>query len=123
MRHGNGSGRRLGRSTAHRAALFKNLAIALIEHDQIETTDAKAKDLKRYADKLVTLGKKGTQAARRLAHAQLRSEPAVARLFGEIAERSKARPGGYTRVLKLGPRVGDNAPMSVIQFVDKPDAS
>jgi large subunit ribosomal protein L17 len=110
----------LGRSTAHRKALFKNLAIALIEHERIETTDAKAKDLKRYADQLITLGKKGTQAARRLADAQLRSEPAVARLFGDLAERYKARPGGYTRVLKMGPRVGDNAPMSLIEFVDRP---
>lgn len=122
MRHRNGSGRKLGRSTAHRAALFKNLAIALIEHERIETTDAKAKDLKRYADKLITLGKKGTQAARRLAYAQLRSEPAVERLFTDLAERYKARPGGYTRVLKTGPRVGDNAPMSLIEFVDRPEA-
>ncbi|MCB9655497.1 MAG: 50S ribosomal protein L17 [Deltaproteobacteria bacterium] len=111
--------RKLARSPSHRRALFANMANALIEHGRIQTTDSKAKELKRYAEKLVTLGKKGTLAARRQALAVLRSEAAVAELFGSIAPRFMSRPGGYTRVLKIGHRHGDNAPVSMIEFVDR----
>ena len=102
--------------------MLANLAIALIEHQRITTTDAKAKDLRRVADRLVTLGKEGSLAARRRAFAQLRSNGSVDRLFGELAERYRDRNGGYTRVLKMGPRRGDSAPMSIIEFVDRPEA-
>ncbi len=110
--------RKFGRTPAHRKAMFANLANALIEHGRIRTTDAKAKALRRVTEKLVTLGKKGTLGARRQAYASLGSDLAVGQLFGDLAERFKDRPGGYTRVLKLGPRPGDDAPMSIIEFVD-----
>ena len=101
--------------------MFANLAAALIEHEVITTTDAKARDLRRYTEKLVTLGKKGTLAARRNAYARLRNDDAVSRLFDELADRYKDRHGGYTRLMKLGPRKGDNAPMTIIEFVDRPE--
>ncbi|MCK6545140.1 50S ribosomal protein L17 [Myxococcota bacterium] len=116
MRHRN-AGRKLSRSGSHRAALFSNLANALIEHGRIKTTDAKAKELRRFAERLVTLGKKNTLHARRLAYSRLRSEDAVQKLFGELAERFKDRHGGYTRIMKIGNRHGDNAPMSFIEFL------
>ncbi len=119
MRHRK-SGRKLNRTPSHRRALFANMANALLEHERITTTDAKARELRRYAEKLVTLGKKGTEAARRNAYARLRSKAAVEALFGPIAERYKDRHGGYTRIMKLGPRRGDNAPMAIIEFVDRP---
>jgi large subunit ribosomal protein L17 len=116
MRHRN-HGRKFQRSTAHRAALFQNLAIALIENGRIKTTDMKAKELRRYVERLITLGKKQSLAARRLAFAQLRHEGAVAKLCGELAERFKDRHGGYTRIMKVGHRHGDAAPMSLIEFI------
>src|SRR5688572_19121433 len=116
MRHRN-AGRKLSRSGSHREALFANMALALITYGRIKTTDAKAKELRRYAERLVTLAKKQTDAARQRAHASLRSEEAVSRLFGELAGRFKDRHGGYTRIMKIGHRHGDNAPMSFIEFV------
>lgn len=116
MRHRN-HGRKFQRSTAHRAALFQNMSISLIEHGRIKTTDMKAKELRRYVERLVTLGKKQTLAARRQAFNTLRSEAAVAKLFGELAERFKDRHGGYTRIMKVGFRHGDAAPLSLIEFI------
>jgi large subunit ribosomal protein L17 len=118
MRHGL-SGRKLGRPSGHRRALFANLAASLIKHEQIKTTLPKAKDLRPYVEKLVTLGKRGDQHARRQAYAVLRNEAATSKLFGPLAERYKERKGGYTRVLKAGFRYGDMAPMAVIEFVDR----
>src|SRR5437764_486948 len=116
MRHRN-AGRKLSRDGSHRAALFSNLANALIEHGRIKTTDAKAKELRRFAERLVTLGKKNTLHARRQAFAILRNEDHVGKLFGEIRERFVDRHGGYTRIMKVGWRHGDAAPMSLIEFV------
>ena len=122
MRHRK-AGRKLNRTSAHRRALFANLAKALIEHEQITTTDAKARELRRYAEKLITMGKKGSLAARRNAYAKLRDDASVERLFGALAERYKDRHGGYTRIYKLGPRRGDCAEMALIEFVDREDRS
>jgi large subunit ribosomal protein L17 len=116
MRHRN-HGRKFNRQTAHREALFTNMAIALIENGRIKTTDMKAKELRRFAERLVTLGKRKTLAARRLAFGTLRHEAAVAKLFGELAERFKDRHGGYTRIMKIGHRHGDAAMMSFIEFI------
>lgn len=118
MRH-NMSGRKLNRTSAHRKALFMNLAQALIKHEQITTTLPKAKDLRPYVEKLVTLGKRGDLHARRQALSTLQDKDVVAKLFSAIAERYKERNGGYTRVLKAGFRYGDNAPMAIIEFVDR----
>jgi large subunit ribosomal protein L17 len=118
MRHGK-TGRRLGRSVSHRKALFANLSVSLIEHEQIATTLEKAKDLRPIVEKLVTLGKRGDLHARRQAVAELRSEAAVKRLFETIAPRYAARNGGYLRIMKAGFRHGDNAAMAVIEFVDR----
>jgi large subunit ribosomal protein L17 len=117
MRHLN-RGRKLNRTSAHRKALFRNLVLALVKHERIKTTDAKAKELRRYADRMVTLGKRGDLAARRLAFAFMQSRDAVKRLFDEIAPRFKERNGGYTRVVKFGFRRGDAAPLSVVEFSD-----
>jgi large subunit ribosomal protein L17 len=122
MRHGF-SGRRFGRSSSHRKAMFANMANALIKHEQIKTTLPKAKDLRRVIDPLITLGKRGDLHARRQAFAQLRDEKTVAKLFDSLAERYKDRQGGYCRVLKAGFRYGDAAPMAIIELVDRdPDA-
>ncbi|WP_308909499.1 50S ribosomal protein L17 [Pseudokordiimonas caeni] len=118
MRH-NMSGRKLNRTSSHRKALFMNLAQALVKHEQIITTLPKAKDLAPIVEKLISLGKKGGLANRRLAIARLQDEVLVSKLFGEIADRYKERNGGYTRVLKAGFRHGDNAPMAVIELVDR----
>jgi large subunit ribosomal protein L17 len=118
MRHGN-KGRRFNRMAAHRKAMFANLAQALITHEQIVTTLPKAKDLRPVVEKLVTLGKRGDLHARRLAVAQVRDESVVKKLFDVLGPRYKDRKGGYTRVLKAGFRFGDNAPMAVIEFVDR----
>ncbi len=118
MRH-RMSGRKLNRTKSHRRALFANMAVALITHEQIKTTLPKAKDLRSVADKMVSLGKKGTLAARRQAVAYLRDEAAAKKLFDVLAERYKERPGGYTRVLKAGFRHGDSAPMAIIELVDR----
>jgi len=122
MRHGHGY-RRLNRTASHRKAMFINMAVALLTHEQIKTTLPKAKELRRIADKMVTLGKKGSLHARRQAASYLRDDAAVAKLFSTLAERYQERQGGYTRVLKAGFRYGDAAPMAVIELVDRdPDA-
>ena len=118
MRHGMGT-RKLNRTKAHRRALFANLANALLKHEQISTTLPKAKDLRPYVEKLITLGKTGTLHARRQAAAKLRDDAVVAKLFSVIGPRYKARSGGYTRILKAGFRYGDAAPMAVIELVDR----
>jgi len=117
MRHLN-QGRKLNRTSAHRKALFRNLVLALVKHERIKTTDAKAKELRRYADRMVTLGKRGDLAARRLAFSFMQSRDAVKRVFDEIAPRFKERSGGYTRVVKFGFRRGDAAPLSIVEFSD-----
>ncbi len=117
MRHLN-QGRKLSRTSAHRKALFRNLVLALVKHERIKTTDAKAKELRRYADRMVTLGKRGDVAARRLAFSFMQSRDAVKRLFDEIAPRFKERNGGYTRVVKFGFRRGDAARLSIVEFSD-----
>lgn len=118
MRHGL-SGRKLGVTSSHRAAMFRNMAVALIKHEQITTTLPKAKELRPVAEKLVTLAKRGGQHAKRQAYNQLRDEKIVSKLFDTLADRYKARNGGYTRVLKAGMRYGDAADMAVIEFVDR----
>ena len=118
MRHGL-SGRKLGVTSSHRLAMFRNMAVALIKHEQITTTLPKAKELRPVAEKLVTLGKRGDLHAKRQAFNQLRDETIVTKLFSTIADRYKARQGGYTRVLKAGMRRGDAADMAVIEFVDR----
>ena len=115
MRHQN-QGRKLNRSSAHRKALFRNLVLSLIRYERIRTTDAKAKELRRFADRMVTLGKRGDLSARRRAFDFIRSRDAVKKLFDEIAPRFKERNGGYTRVVKFGFRRGDAAPLSIIEF-------
>lgn len=117
------SGRKLNRTGSHRKAMFANMAGSLIKHEQIVTTLPKAKELRRVADRIITLGKRGTLHTRRQAVAFLGDEVLVRKLFGPLAERYKDRGGGYTRVLKAGFRYGDNAPMAVIELVDRnPDA-
>lgn len=118
MRHGK-HGRKLGVKTQHRHAMFANMAAALIKHEQIETTLPKAKELKAVVDKLITLGKKGGLANRRLAQSRLRDETQVKKLFDVLAKRYQERNGGYTRVLKAGFRYGDNAAMAIIELVDR----
>jgi large subunit ribosomal protein L17 len=113
------SGRKLNVTTTHRQAMFRNMAVALIKHEQITTTLPKAKELRPVAEKLITLGKRGGLHARRLAHAQLRDEVIVNKLFGALADRYKARAGGYCRVLKAGMRYGDAADMAVIELVER----
>jgi len=115
MRHMN-QGRKLNRTSAHRKALFRNLVLALLKHERIKTTDAKAKELRHFADRMVTLGKRGDLAARRLAFNFMQSRDAVKKLFDEIAPRFKERNGGYTRVVKFGFRRGDAASLSIIEF-------
>ena len=117
MRHQR-SGKKLGRDPAHRKALYSNLAGALIEHGRIATTEAKAKAVKPFAEKMITLGKRGDLHARRQALAALRSNDIVHRLFAEVAPRFTDRPGGYTRIVKLGPRQGDAADMVYLELVD-----
>jgi large subunit ribosomal protein L17 len=118
MRHGL-SGRKLGVTSTHRLAMFRNLAHALLKHEQITTTLPKAKELRPVAEKLITLGKKGGFANKRLAYAQLRDDVIVSKLFNTLADRYKSRAGGYTRVLKAGVRYGDAAPMAVIELIDR----
>lgn len=120
MRHLN-SGRKLNRNASHRKALFRNMVLSLIRHGRITTTDAKAKELRRFADKMITLGKQGDLNARRLAFAFMQSRDAVKKLFDEIAPQFKERPGGYTRVIKFERRRGDAAPLSVIEFTGTSD--
>ena len=118
MRHGN-RGRKLNRTSSHRKAMFANMSASLIEHEQIVTTLPKAKELRPIVEKLITLGKRGDLHARRQAISQIRDVALVRKLFDTLAERYKGRNGGYTRVLKAGFRYGDNAPLAVIEFVDR----
>jgi large subunit ribosomal protein L17 len=111
--------RKLGRTSAHRDALFRNLVTSLLEHERIETTDVKAKELRRVAERMITLGKRGTLHARRQAVRVIRSREVASKVFGELATRYAKRAGGYTRVTKTRLRVGDAAPMSVIELVDR----
>jgi large subunit ribosomal protein L17 len=117
MRHQR-SGKKLGRDSAHRKALYANLTASLIEHGRIRTTETKAKAVRPIAEKMITLGRNGSIHARRQALAYLRSQEIVHQLFSEVAPRFKDRPGGYTRVIKLGPRQGDAAPMAYLELVD-----
>ena len=119
MRHQK-SGRKLGRTSSHRQAMFRNMAVSLFRHEQIRTTLPKAKELRRVAEPLITMAKNPTMARRRLAFARLRDKDIVGKLFDELAPRYKTRPGGYTRILKCGFRRGDNTPMAYVQLVDQP---
>ncbi len=122
MRHGKAR-RRLNRTSSHRQAMLANMACSLIEHEQIKTTLPKAKELRPYVEKLITLGKRGDLHARRNALSTIKQEPAVRKLFSTLAERYQERQGGYARVLKAGFRYGDMAPMAIIELVDRdPDA-
>ena len=121
MRHGNGL-RKLNRTSAHRQAMLRNMMNSLIEHEAIKTTVPKAKELRRVVEPMITLAKNDSVANRRLAFARLRDDASVAKLFTELGPRYSARPGGYTRILKMGFRVGDNAPMAFVELVDRPEA-
>jgi large subunit ribosomal protein L17 len=122
MRHGV-AGRKLNVTSTHRLAMFRNMAVALLKHEQITTTLPKAKELRPVAERLITLGKRGGLHARRQAYAQLRDDVIVSKLFGVLADRYKVRAGGYTRVLKAGVRYGDAANMAVIELVDRDPAA
>jgi large subunit ribosomal protein L17 len=122
MRHGSGP-RKLSRTHEHRQAMLANMACSLIEHEQIKTTLPKAKELRPYVERLITLAKRGDLHARRLCLAQIKQEPAVSKLFDTLASRYAERPGGYTRVLKAGFRYGDMAPMAFIELVDRDPAA
>ena len=119
MRHRK-SGRKLNRTSSHRQAMFKNMAASLFEHELIKTTVPKAKELRRVAEKLITLGKVDSVANRRLAFSRLRNKEIVNKLFTELGVRYQDRPGGYLRILKCGFRAGDNAPMAYVELVDRP---
>jgi large subunit ribosomal protein L17 len=114
--------RKLGRTSAHRVAMYRNLVSSLLEHEKVETTHAKAREVKRLADRMITLGKRGDLHARRQALRVVHGREVAAKLFGELAERYASRPGGYTRVLRTRRRVGDNAEMSIVQLVEKLEA-
>ena len=122
MRHGNGL-RKLNRTSAHRQAMLRNMMNSLIEHEAIKTTVPKAKELRRVVEPMITLAKVDSVANRRLAFARLRDDPSVAQLFTNLGPRYNSRPGGYTRILKMGFRVGDNAPMAFVELVDRPEVS
>jgi len=122
MRH-RVAGVKLNRSPSHRRALFRNLVTALLQHESVKTTDAKAKELKRWGDRMITLGKQGTLHARRRAAALIHGHAVVKKLFDELAPRYQARQGGYTRVVKLGIRAGDAAPVSIVELVDRGGAT
>lgn len=121
MRHNN-SGRRLGRTTSHRIAMFRNMVTSLLNHERIVTTDAKAKEIRSVAEKMITLGKRGDLHAQRQAAAYIREKSVVTKLFTTIAPRYKERAGGYTRIIKLGQRLGDAASLSVIELVEEAPA-
>jgi len=118
MRH-NKSGKRLGRNSSHRKAMMRNMVTSLLDHEKITTTDVRAKELRKIADKMITLGKRGDLHARRQALQVVRDRKVVSKLFDMLAPRYKERQGGYTRILKLGTRLGDNASLSVIQLVEE----
>jgi large subunit ribosomal protein L17 len=118
MRHGNGL-RKLNRTSEHRQAMLRNMMNSLLTHEVIKTTVPKAKELRRVVEPMITLAKEATVANRRLAFNRLRDRDVVVKLFDELGPRFKARPGGYTRILKMGYRVGDNAPMALVELVDR----
>ena len=120
MRHQK-AGRKFNRTSAHREAMFKNMAASLFKHELIKTTLPKAKELRKVVEPLITLAKKDTVANRRLAFARLRDRDMVTKLFTELGPRYATRPGGYTRILKFGFRQGDNAPMALVELVDRPE--
>ena len=120
MRHGHGL-RKLNRTSEHRLAMLRNMMNSLIEHEAIKTTLPKAKELRRVIEPMITLAKEPTVANRRLAFNRLRDRDSVVKLFNELGPRYKTRPGGYTRILKMGFRVGDNAPMAFVELVDRPE--
>ena len=115
------SGRKLNRTSSHRSAMFRNMAVSLLKHELIKTTVPKAKELRRVAEPLITLGKIDGVANRRLAFSRLRDKEAVGKLFTQIGPRYRARPGGYLRILKCGFRNGDSAPMAYVELVDRPE--
>jgi large subunit ribosomal protein L17 len=119
MRHRN-SGRQLSRTSSHRAAMLRNMAVSLLQHEMIQTTVAKAKELRMVVEPIITLAKEDGVAKRRLAFDRLRDKAAVGKLFTEIGPRFKTRPGGYLRILKCGYRPGDSAPMAIVELVDRP---
>ena len=122
MRHGHGL-RKLNRTTSHRLAMLRNMMNSLIEHEVIKTTVPKAKELRRVVEPMITLAKEATVANRRLAFDRLRDRDSVTKLFDVLGPRFKARPGGYTRILKMGFRVGDNAPMALVELVERDEVS
>jgi large subunit ribosomal protein L17 len=122
MRHRQ-SNRKLNRTTSHRLAMFRNMSVSLLRHEVIKTTLPKAKELRRFVEPLITLGKEPTLANHRLAFDRLRDREMVVKLFGELGPRYKARPGGYLRILKYGFRIGDNAPMALVELVDRPESA
>lgn len=122
MRHGN-SNRKLNRTSSHRAAMFRNMTASLLRHEIIKTTLPKAKELRKFAEPLITLGKTATLANRRLAFDRIRDRDIVGKLFNELGPRYNTRNGGYLRILKCGFRNGDNAPMALVELVDRPDTS
>ena len=122
MRHGHGL-RKLNRTSSHRLAIFYNMMNSIIEHEVIKTTVPKAKELRRVIEPMITLAKVDTVANRRLAFNRLRDRDSVTKLFTDLGPRFNARPGGYTRILKMGYRVGDNAPMALVELVDRPDVA
>ena len=119
MRHKQ-SGRKLNRNSSHRKAMFRNMAVSLMQHEMIRTTLPKAKELRRVAEPLITLAKTDSVAKRRLAYSRLRDRTIVTKLFNELGPRYKQRPGGYLRILKCGYRAGDKAPMAIVELVDRP---
>lgn len=116
MHHGK-AGRKFGRTSSHREAVFRNMVTSVIKHESIQTTDTMAKEVRKLADKMITLGKRGDLHARRQALSVVRDKEMVAKLFGELAERFRNRAGGYTRIVKVGYRFGDNAPVSILQYI------
>ncbi len=121
MRHRK-SGRRLGRNSSHRTAMYRNMAASLVQHETLKTTLPKAKELRRVIEPLITLAKQDGVSRRRLAFSRLRDDAAVGKLFNELGPRFKDRPGGYVRILKMGYRAGDAAPMALVQLLDQPDS-
>lgn len=115
------AGRRLSRTTEHRQAMLRNLVTSLLEHERVETTRAKAKEVRQWAEQIITLAKRGDLHARRQSLSLVRSKKVVAKLFGELRERYQERPGGYTRIIPLGLRLGDGAPLSIIEMVGRPE--
>ncbi len=120
MRHQK-SGRSLGRTSSHRKAMYRNMAVSLIQHETIRTTLPKAKELRRVVERLITMAKEDGVARRRLAFSRLRDKASVGKLFNELGPRFKERPGGYLRILKTGYRAGDSAPMAMVQLLDQPE--